>query len=257
MEHEALVARFLHFLSVEKQPISLAFLNELIQRHQERVRWETLTKILDWEKGNRTGNYLPSIDTYIERIVNKGMGGTCWTNAIGFHWLLSRLGFSVSYMYMNPGHLCLRVDLDQPYYVDVGYCAPLFQAYPLYQSFQVKNVREVFTYQVSQNEIQIIRNPGPTKTLDPNPIALEKMTPLIRNANNWDTSPMLQNIQIFGYINGIPTSLNDNVLKQYFQHEKVERHLNPDELREWVTEKFQIDQQMYENALSIFNEKKT
>lgn len=41
---------------------------------------------------------------------------------------------------------------------------------------------------------------------------------------------MLQNIQIFGYINGIPTSLNDNVLKQYFQYEKVERHLTRDVL---------------------------
>ena len=48
-------------------------------------------------------------------------------------------------MYMDPGHLCLRVNLDQPYYVDVGYCAPLFQAYPLYESFQVSNVRETFT----------------------------------------------------------------------------------------------------------------
>lgn len=67
-------------------------------------------------------------------------------------------------MYMDPGHLCLRVNLDQPYYVDVGYCAPLFQAYPLYESFQVSNVRETFTYEVSNNRIKIARNPGPAKS---------------------------------------------------------------------------------------------
>ena len=41
--------------------------------------------------------------------------------------------------------------------------APLFQAYPLYESFQVSNVRETFTYEVSNNKIEITRNPGPTK----------------------------------------------------------------------------------------------
>ncbi len=78
-------------------------------------------------------------------------------------------------MYMDPGHLCLRVNLDQPYYVDVGYCAPLFQAYPLYESFQVSTVRETFTYQVSNKEIHITRDPGPTKTLITEPIQLTSM----------------------------------------------------------------------------------
>ena len=40
-----------------KQPTSLKFLNELIKAHQEKIKWETLTKIIDWEKGNETGNY--------------------------------------------------------------------------------------------------------------------------------------------------------------------------------------------------------
>ncbi|EHL72851.1 hypothetical protein HMPREF1014_02757 [Bacillus sp. 7_6_55CFAA_CT2] len=34
------------FLST-KQPTSLKFLNELIKAHQEKVKWETLTKIID------------------------------------------------------------------------------------------------------------------------------------------------------------------------------------------------------------------
>ncbi len=50
MSQEKLVNKFLSFLGATKQPTSLKFLNELIKAHQEKVKWETLTKIIDWEK---------------------------------------------------------------------------------------------------------------------------------------------------------------------------------------------------------------
>ena len=154
-----------------------------------------------------------------------------------------------------PGHLCLRVNLDQPYYVDVGYCAPLFQYYPLYESFQVSNVRETFTYEVSNNRIKIARNPGPAKILHAEPIHLSSMKELITKSNDWHTSPVLKKIQIFGYIDGIPTSINDNVLKRYFQGKKREHNLTSFELTYWITERFRIDQEIFERAIKIFNEK--
>ncbi len=49
------------------------------------------------------------------------------------------------------------------------------------------------------------------------------MKELISRSNDWRTSPVLKKIQIFGYIDGIPTSINDNVLKQYFQGKKREQ----------------------------------
>ncbi|OJD59884.1 hypothetical protein BAU26_16920 [Bacillus sp. N35-10-4] len=255
MPQVQLVNSFLSFLGTTKQPTSLKFLNELIKAHQEKIKWETLTKIIDWEKGNETGNYFPSIETYINRITTKGLGGTCWTHSIGFHWLLSNLGFNVHYMYMDPGHLCLRGKLDQPYYVDVGYCAPLLQAYPLYESFQVSNARETFTYEVSNNRIKIARNPGLAKILHTEPIHLSSMKELITKSNDWHTSPVLKKIQIFGYINGIPTSINDNVLKRYFQGKKIEQSLTYSGLNYWITERFCINQEICERAIEIFNEK--
>ncbi|WP_430476882.1 hypothetical protein [Bacillus cereus] len=255
MSQEKLVNNFLSFLGATKQPTSLKFLNELIKSHQKKVKWETLTKIIDWEKGNETGNYFPSIETYINRITTKGMGGTCWTHSIGFHWLLSNLDFDVHYMYMDPGHLCLRINLEQPYYVDVGYCAPLFQAYPLYESFQVSNVRESFTYQVSKNKIDITRNPGPAKVLYTEPIQLTSMKELIIKSNDWRTSPVLKKIQIFGYIDGVPTSINGNVLKLYFEDKKREHILCLSQLNYWITEKFCIDKEKYQTATEIFNQK--
>ncbi|MDA1760692.1 arylamine N-acetyltransferase [Bacillus cereus] len=255
MSQEKLVNKFLSFLGTAKQPISLHFLNELIKAHQERIKWETLTKIIDWENGNEADNYFPSIEAYINRITTKGMGGTCWTHSIGFHWLLSNLGFDVHYMYMDPRHLCLRVNLEQPYYVDVGYCAPLFQAYPLYESFQVSNVRETFPYQVSNKEIHITRDPGPVKTLITEPIQLTSMKKQITKSNDWRTSPVLKKIQIFGYVDSVPTSINGNVLKQYFADKKIEHILSPSELTYWITKKFCIDKEIYERAIEIFNEK--
>lgn len=156
---------------------------------------------------------------------------------------------------MNPGHLCLRVNLEQPYYVDVGYCAPLFQAYPLYESFQVSNVRETFTYKVSNNRIKITRNPGPAKILHTEPIHLSSMKELILRSNDWRTSTVLKKIQIFGYIDGIPTSINNNVLKQYSQGKKIEKSLTSSGLNYWITERFCINQEICERAIEIFNEK--
>lgn len=50
MSQEQLVNSFLSFLGATKQHTSLKFLNELIKAHQEKVKWETLTKIIDWKK---------------------------------------------------------------------------------------------------------------------------------------------------------------------------------------------------------------
>ena len=81
------------------------------------------------------------------------------------------------------------------------------------------------------------------------------MKELITKSNDWHTSPVLKKIQIFGYIDGIPTSINDNVLKRYFQGKKREHNLTSFELTYWITERFRIDQEIFERAIKIFNEK--
>ncbi|WP_163101570.1 arylamine N-acetyltransferase [Peribacillus alkalitolerans] len=256
MNTTLLVEKFLDFLDVERKEVCLPFLNELLKNHQEKVKWETVTKILDWERGDQTGEYLPPIDLYINRITNQGMGGTCWSLAVGFHWLLTQLGFSTHYLYMDSGHLCLRVDLDQPYYVDVGYCAPLFKAYPLKQSFKVKDIREEFVYQVDGDKVTISREPGPTKTMDTVSVQLDEMKPFITKSNVWDTGMALKEIQIFGYVDGVPTSLKNNTLKQHFTHEKRETILNPTQLELFITERFRMDWNLYKDALERYESKK-
>lgn len=257
MEAEALVERFLAFVEVPRGEADLALLNKLIDRFQRKVRWENLTKIIDYETGAARKQFIPPIDVYVDRMVTHGYGGTCWTIAIGFHWLLRQLGYSAHYLYMDTGHLCLRVDLDQPYYVDLGYAAPLFQAYPLHQSFVAADDRETFTYTSSAEGITIVRQPGPTKTLNPEPVQLEDMVPFINRSNDWNTSPMLRELLIFGYIGDIPTSLTNGTLKQHFPDRKIEQELGPDELKYWITDKFGMDFALYDQASDIFRRRRS
>ncbi|MCK9519805.1 MAG: arylamine N-acetyltransferase, partial [Dehalococcoidia bacterium] len=130
-------------LGLEREAPSLDYLHAIVRQHQLRVPFETLTKITDYEPGLARGDFLPPIEDYVQRIVSRGAGGLCWTLARGLHYLLTDLGFDASLMYMAPSHCCARVDLpDGPFYADVGYGAPIFQAYPLFTSFTLDTHRE-------------------------------------------------------------------------------------------------------------------
>jgi arylamine N-acetyltransferase len=177
--------RLLAHLGLEREAPSLAFLDRLIAAHQKSVPFETLTKLADYEPGLKRGDFLPPLELYVDRIVTRGGGGLCWTLARGFQALLADLGFDAAFMHMFPGHLCVRVELPEgPYYADVGYAAPIFRAYPLFESFALDTHRETFTYDVRPDGIFVARNPGPSKQLDPTPRALAELTPFIDAAND-------------------------------------------------------------------------
>lgn len=239
---------FLDYLGLDRQGPGLDFLNALVRQHQLKVPFETLTKIIDYERGYREENFLPDVERYVGRTVTAGTGGTCWALARGFHWLLRALGFEVSYMVMDPGHVCLRVELDQPYYVDVGYAAPLFQAYPLRQSFTAQSPREVFTYNVEGRNIRVTREPGPEKVLKATPRALREFKADIVASNQWTPDSFLTRLSIFSYVDGVPTSLSNRTLKQHYQDRKEERILTDDEVLYWVEHKFGTDPQIYREA---------
>ncbi|QOR67011.1 arylamine N-acetyltransferase [Cytobacillus suaedae] len=256
MDDSYYVEKFLSFLEVERRDPDLPFLNELTKSHQLKVRWENLSKIVDYEKGYATEQFLPPMDVYIDRIVEQGGGGTCWTLAVGFRWLLERLGYEVHYLYMDHGHLCLRVELDQPYYVDVGYTAPLFKAYPLLQSFTVTNDREVFAYEVQQDKIEVTRTPGPFKTLSTKPTSLESLRSVFLESNHWETGKMLKDLLVFGYIDGVPTSLTTNTLKQFLPDQVVTSTLTDQEVVD-VIKAFKIDRNLYLQAKEIFQRRQS
>ncbi|CAG9622943.1 arylamine N-acetyltransferase [Sutcliffiella rhizosphaerae] len=243
--------KFLRHLGLEEKEPTLSYLNELIEAHQTKVRWETWTKFIDFEERDENNFFLPEIDEYVDRVCTTGTGGTCWTLARGFHFLLKELGFDVSYLYMEPGHLCLQVMLDQPYYVDVGYCAPLYKAYPLNESFTVSADTETFRYQVKGEDVLVEREPGPTKTLKLIPVTWEEMKEPLMKSHDWNEGFAFHSLRIFGYIDGEPVQLRDKSIRRFKNQTIQEEELAPEEIRFWIEKKFNADYSLYEKAKDI------
>jgi hypothetical protein len=247
------VDRLLGHLGLGREAPTLDYLHRLVREHQLRVPFETLTKLIDYEPGLRRGDFLPPFDEYVERIVARGAGGLCWTLARGFHALLVDLGFDASLMYMDPGHCCVRVELPEgPLYADVGYAAPIFQAYPLFESFSLDTPRETFDYRVREEGIFVTRNPGPTKTLDPAPRRLADLHHLITGANDWMAPhSFLRRLSYAGYPGGVYTSLRDDTLRRYLPGGVATTQLKGDEVPAALAAIFGVDPRLYVEASEV------
>lgn len=103
----------------------LAALGVLMRAHLDRVPFENLDVQL--------GRVPPeTVDDIFDKVVNRGRGGWCYEVNTLFGVLLADLGYAVTRLSGDvrrggdvaerPGnHLCLRVDLDRAYLVDVGF----------------------------------------------------------------------------------------------------------------------------------------
>jgi len=245
------VDRLLRHLGVPREAPSLGHLDRLVAAHQRSVPFETLTKLIDHAPGLERGDYLPPFEEYVDRIVERGAGGLCWTLARGFHELLTDLGYEASYMVMRPGHACLRVELPEgPHYADVGYAAPLFRAYPLFGSFRVDSEREAFTYEVRDEGVLVTRQPGPTKTLDPTPRTLAELHGPITAANDWsDPQSFLRRLAYAAYVEGEYASLNGLTLRRHRRGGLETTTIEPEERPEVLRRLFGADPGLYHEAL--------
>jgi arylamine N-acetyltransferase len=246
--------RFLEHLHLAREAPTLDYLHRLVREHQLRVPFETLTKLLDYEPGLERGDFLPAIPEYVERIATRGAGGLCWTLARGFHFLLEDIGFDAALMLMAPGHCCVRVELPEgPYYADVGYAAPLFQAYPLFESFSVDSPRERFEYSVRDDGIFVTRNPGPAKQLDPTPRRIEELQALIVAANDWMApQSFLHRVAYAGYVDGVYTSLRNGSLRRYLPGGLEQTEIAADDLPEVFASTFRADPALYVEASEVY-----
>ncbi len=235
--------RYLKHLGLSHEGPSLIYLNQIIFAHQHKVPFETFTRVADFHSFL---DHLNPIPTFIERL-DLGYGGTCWTLARGFHWLLKQLGFEAKYYYMDPGHVCVVVKLDgEDYYCDVGYAAPFFQAKPLKKNFLATSPLEVFKYEVKGETVVVTRTPnGPTKTL-----ILKPQTPMEINAHfekwNVPTSKFVTGLTIQKFFSKKLLRLSGNTLIG----DGPERQLTDAEVIEVLVTRFGIYPQ-------IFNEAKT
>ncbi len=103
----------------------LAALGALMRAHLDRVPFENLDVQL--------GRVPPAtVDAIFDKVVGRGRGGWCYEVNTLFGVLLADLGYAVTWLSgdvrrggdvaeRRGNHLCLRVDLDRPYLVDVGF----------------------------------------------------------------------------------------------------------------------------------------
>jgi arylamine N-acetyltransferase len=247
------VDRLLRHLRVGREAPTRAYLDRLVEAHQRLVPFETFTKLIDYEAGLRRGDFLPPFEEYVDRIVSRGAGGLCWTLARGFHALLDDLGFESSFMYMHPGHCCVRVELPEgPFYADVGYAAPLFRAYPLHESFRLDTPRETFAYTVGDQGVVVTRHPGPTKILDPTARRLEDLRDLITAANDWAApESFLHRLMYDSYVDGVYTSLRDSTLRRYPPGGAETTRLDPAGVQAAMAGVFRADPALYLEADTI------
>lgn len=254
MSDHVAVEKLLGHLGLEREPLTLDYLNRLIKAHQLRVPFETLTKLIDFEPGLQRGDFMPTMTEYVERIVTRGAGVLCWTLARGCQVLLADLGFDAALMYMDPGHCCVRVELPEgPFYADVGYAAPLYQAYPLFESFAVDTHREVFEYRVGADGIVVTRNPGPSKTLEPTPRRLDELREHIATANDWGNpqSFFLYRLVYARDVGGVYTTLRDETLTRYLPGGAEKTVVSVQDGPAIIREVFAADPALYVEAAAI------
>ena len=239
---EQLQRIYLKRLGLPQRDPSLSYLNELINAHQHLIPFETHTRILDFHQHH--GN-LPSLETYINRL-SSGCGGVCWTLARGFKWLLENLGFSVNYLYMKPGHVCLSVKVDeQEWYADVGYAAPFFEAKPLNQSFRVLSSSEDFDYQVNIDEVIVTRTPGPTKVLSLKPVSEDILSREFQAINVWGQNKFLTTLTYNRYFQGRLLRFTNDTVFDYREGRIQERKLSYDEIEDFLRKDLGVDSDYY------------
>lgn len=130
---EATVQRYLARVGARRAGASIEYLRELHLRHLRTVPFENLSIHLDEP-------ILLELDALVTKIVDNRRGGFCYELNGLFAALLTELGFPVTLLsaqvHTGAGrlshpfdHLALRVDLAEPYLVDVGFGA--HSHYPL------------------------------------------------------------------------------------------------------------------------------
>lgn len=113
----------------------LTTLSQLIVNHLHHVPFENLDVI-------RKVEIILDVETYYRKIVDDHRGGFCYELNGLFHWLLQSLGFDAWLVSaavhrgdgtwtMEGSHAALIVQLDQPYFVDVGFGDSVRKPLPL------------------------------------------------------------------------------------------------------------------------------
>ena len=119
------VDQYIRFLRLEREVPSINYLQRLIQHHLTLVPYESFSKFHYFALAP---DFIPPLPLFVHNLLEKGWGGTCFTLNMNFARLLTELGFSCSFVRVEPGHLAIMVEIrGKRLYVDVGYGSPIMK----------------------------------------------------------------------------------------------------------------------------------
>ncbi|PZM66149.1 arylamine N-acetyltransferase [Paenibacillus dendritiformis] len=160
------ILTYLDHLKVDITDDREELLTQIIQKHQIRIPFETATKLLTYRQRLPLNSMFYNFDFkgYVENLINYGYGGTCYNLTFGLYELLNCLNYKVEFIHLSPDHYCLSVVTGKKeYYVDVGFMAPLFELYPLRESWEVKKFNEHIKWIYQNRKGVLTLNNGYTK----------------------------------------------------------------------------------------------
>ncbi len=122
---DQVVETYLKHLRLKLERPSLNYLQRLIQHQLSLVPYESFSK---FHYFSLAPDYIPPFPLFVQNLLDKGWGGTCFTLNMNFARLLSELGFECSLVRVEPGHIAIMVEVaGKKYYVDVGYGSPIMK----------------------------------------------------------------------------------------------------------------------------------
>lgn len=254
---------YLNYLGVTESSPDLKYLTLLANANLKRVPYETMSKFYFYVTQLEHGWFVPSIEEFVNNLTEKGWGGNCHTITFNFGRLLTSLGYDVSYIRVNPGHVALMVSIDyNSYYTDVGYGAPLFTPLRLEEEPYIHECGEEVIITKHSDQIYEIdrKRDGQsfvTKQIEWRPLEITDFgEDILFSYRDHDDNPFMRRITISHFKDGYSYSLRNEKLLVQSNDERSEHIFSNKE--EWlgkVTEIFGIDREVSNQALAFLKER--
>jgi len=179
---------YLDYLQIPVQQPSYSYLQTILQAHLKRIPFENVTKIIQYAKGTEEDQWVPNVETFVDRLHQWRSGGNCFSQAYSLYHLLQQLGFETNYRYFEPTHLVVEVILDRPYLVDVSfnfpYTRPFVENEPYYQIYLGDEL--IYDYDTQLDRWKLTRKlfgeVMQTKVLHPEPLGWEEILPIVKKS---------------------------------------------------------------------------
>lgn len=151
----------------------------VVRRHLRAVPYENVSKWLWYGRGRGTSaaSTAFSLAAFVARLRGHGLGGTCFTLALGCHALLRGLGYDASLVLApEENHAAVLVATAAgPRLVDVGFFAPFWEPLPLDRPTVWEGALGVFQVVPAADSVALHRPSGLVRQLALAPVGPDEV----------------------------------------------------------------------------------